>query len=60
MRTVKGTYTKYGSEYIIVDGVKITRENVSLEDEPYNSSNGTPANIESKPQDNNNQNNQNR
>ena len=60
MRTVKVTYKKYGSEYIIVDGVKITRENVSLEDEPYNSSNGTPANIESKPQDNNNQNNQNR
>jgi predicted small secreted protein len=56
MRTVKGTYSKYGSEYIIVDGVKIRRENVSLEDEPYNSSNGTPANLESKPIDPNLQN----
>ena len=56
MRTVNGTHTKYGSEYIIVDGVKIRRENVSLEDVPYDSSNGTPANLESKPQDNNNQN----
>ena len=56
MRTVNGTYTKYGSEYIIVDGVKIRRENVSLEDVPYNSSNGIPANLESKPVDPNLQN----
>jgi hypothetical protein len=44
------------NEFVIVDGVKIRRDKLPNEDIPYNSSNGTPANIESKPLDNNNQN----
>jgi hypothetical protein len=44
------------NEYVIVDGVKIRRDNVSFEDVPSINSNGTPANMESKPIDNNKQN----
>ena len=40
----------------MVDGVKIRKNKFSAEDVPYNSSNGTNANLESNPQENNYQN----